>query len=51
MRHTSGLTYGWETALVDQLYESNQIRSLDQTLEEQVKKLATLPLKHQPGTT
>ncbi|MEY3139940.1 MAG: hypothetical protein RL298_681, partial [Pseudomonadota bacterium] len=52
MRHTSGLTYGWvKTALVDQLYESNQIRSLDQTLEEQVKKLATLPLKYQPGTT
>ena len=52
MRHTSGLTYGWaKTALVDQLYESNQIMNLDQTLEEQVKKLATLPLKHQPGTT
>ena len=28
MRHTSGLTYGWvKTALVDQLYESNQIWS------------------------
>ena len=52
MRHTSGLTYGWvKTALVDQLYDSNQVRSLDQTLEEQVKKLATLPLKYQPGTT
>jgi CubicO group peptidase (beta-lactamase class C family) len=52
MRHTSGLTYGWvKTALVDQLYGINQIMSLDQTLEEQVKKLATLPLKHQPGTT
>ena len=52
MRHTSGLTYGWvKTALIDQLYESNQIMNLDQTLEEQVKKLATLPLKHQPGTT
>ena len=52
MRHTSGLTYGWvKTALVDQLYESNQVMLMDQTLEEQVKKLATLPLKHQPGTT
>ncbi len=52
MRHTSGLTYGWvKTALVDQLYESNQLMLMDQTLEEQVKKLATLPLKHQPGTT
>jgi CubicO group peptidase (beta-lactamase class C family) len=46
------LTYGWvKTALVDQLYESNQVMLMDQTLEEQVKKLATLPLKHQPGTT
>ena len=52
MRHTSGLTYGWvKTALVDQLYESNQVMLMDQTLEEQVKKLASLPLKHQPGTT
>ena len=52
MRNTSGLTYGWvKTALVDQLYESNQVMLMDQTLEEQVKKLATLPLKHQPGTT
>ena len=52
MRHTFGLTYGWvKTALVDQLYESNQVMLMDQTLEEQVKKLATLPLKHQPGTT
>jgi CubicO group peptidase (beta-lactamase class C family) len=52
MRHTSGLTYGWvKTALVDQLYESNQVMLMDQTLKEQVNKLATLPLKHQPGTT
>lgn len=52
MRHTSGLTYGWDkAALVDQLYDAHQILSMNQTLEEQVKKLAALPLKHQPGTT
>jgi CubicO group peptidase (beta-lactamase class C family) len=52
MRHTSGLTYGWDkNALVDQLYDKHQILSIDQTLDEQMKKLAALPLKHQPGTT
>jgi len=52
MRHTSGLTFGWEeNALVDQLYKENKLFNADLTLEEQIKKLAALPLKYQPGTT
>lgn len=52
LRHTSGLTYGWDKkSMVDKLYEENQIFNAELTLEEQIKKLATLPLKFQPGTT
>ena len=52
MRHTSGLTFGWEeNALVDQLYKENKLFNADLTIEEQIKKLAALPLKYQPGTT
>lgn len=51
-RHTAGLTYGqFDNSHVDQLYVQTGILSREQTLEEQVKKLAALPLKHQPGTT
>ena len=51
-RHTAGLTYGqFDNSHVDQLYVQTGILSREQTLEDQVKKLATLPLKHQPGTT
>jgi CubicO group peptidase (beta-lactamase class C family) len=52
LRHTSGLTYGWDKkSMVDKLYEENQLFNAELTLEEQIKKLATLPLKFQPGTT
>lgn len=51
-RHTAGLTYGqFDNSHVDGLYLKAGILNRDQTLEEQVKKLAALPLKHQPGTT
>jgi len=52
LRHTSGLAYGWDKkSMVDKLYEENQFFNAELTLEEQIKKLATLPLKFQPGTT
>ena len=52
LRHTSGLTYGWDKkSMVDKLYEENQLFNAELPLEEQIKKLATLPLKFQPGTT
>lgn len=51
-RHTAGLTYGqFDNSHVDQLYLQAGILARDQTLEEQVRKIAALPLKHQPGTT
>ena len=52
LRHTSGLTYGYfDDMLVDKLYLSNNLYDPDLNLEQQVAKLAKLPLKYQPGTT
>ena len=51
LRHTSGLTYGqFDKSRVDTMYMEANLLSQDQTLAQQVSKLATLPLKHQPGT-
>ena len=51
LRHTSGLTYGlFDKSRVDSMYRDANLLSEDQTLEQQVSKLATMPLKHQPGT-
>lgn len=51
-RHTAGLTYGqFDNSHVDQLYLQAGVLGREQTLQEQVRKLAALPLKHQPGTT
>ena len=51
LRHTSGLTYGFfDKSRVDTMYMDANLLSQDQTLAQQVSKLATLPLKHQPGT-
>jgi CubicO group peptidase (beta-lactamase class C family) len=52
LRHTSGLTYGYfDNTLVDKTYLENHISDSDQTLEQQVLKLAKMPLKFQPGST
>ena len=50
LRHTSGLTYGqFDRSKVDSMYVEANVLSRDQTLAQQVSKLSTLPLKHQPG--
>lgn len=52
LTHTSGLTYGWDqNAYVDSIYRANEAASWDTPLSEQIKVLAEIPLKHQPGTT
>ena len=50
MRHTSGLTYGiFGNSAVDRLVVQAGAMDPDQSLEDLVRKLGTLPLKHQPG--
>ena len=50
LTHTSGISYGWGRNHVDSLYRVNAVGGWDQTLGEQVKKLAKMPLNFQPGT-
>ncbi|MFM6991503.1 MAG: serine hydrolase domain-containing protein [Rhodoferax sp.] len=51
LRHTSGLSYGqFDKSRVDAMYMEANLLSREQTLAHQVSKLATMPLKHQPGT-
>ena len=51
-RHTSGLTYGvFGKSLVKELYTKNGVDSWDHTNADLVKKLATVPLMFQPGST
>jgi CubicO group peptidase (beta-lactamase class C family) len=51
LRHTSGLTYGfWGTSLVDKMYLDKKVLTEDETLQDTVAKLGSIPLKHQPGT-
>ena len=50
LRHTSGLTYGFfGDSEVDKMYKSALVLITDRTLEDTITKLATIPLKHQPG--
>lgn len=53
LTHTSGITYGWDpNSYVDSLYRITNVGDWDSTtIGDKVKKLAELPLKHQPGTT
>lgn len=52
LTHTAGFTYGWDqSAYVDSLYREAQTLNRNMTLKEMIKKLADIPLKHQPGTT
>lgn len=51
LRHTSGFTYGFfGNSEVDKRYRKAGVLVTDQTLEDTVKKLSKIPLKHQPGT-
>ena len=51
LRHTSGLSYGFfDNTQVDKLYVKKGILLTDRNLEEMVKKLGTVPLKHHPGS-
>ena len=52
MRHTSGLTYGFQqNTNVDAAYRKLKIGDLatEGTLEEMIERLATLPLEFSPG--
>jgi CubicO group peptidase (beta-lactamase class C family) len=55
--HTSGLTYGgllmgMEVHPIDRVYQASKIRSVgvNSTMDEFMEKLATVPLRFQPGT-
>jgi CubicO group peptidase (beta-lactamase class C family) len=49
--HTSGLTYSFlDPSPVAKLYAQEQIERPDEILAEKVRRLAQLPLVHQPGT-
>ncbi|MHC4179257.1 MAG: serine hydrolase domain-containing protein, partial [Planctomycetota bacterium] len=51
LRHTSGFTYGFfGNSEVDKRYRNAGLLVTDQTLEDTVKKLSQIPLRHQPGT-
>ncbi|MDM8518809.1 serine hydrolase domain-containing protein [Anaerolineales bacterium HSG6] len=49
--HTAGLSYGfYEDTPVDDLYRQADLFLPDITLQEMVRRIADLPLVHQPGT-
>ena len=52
LRHTSGLVYGTFTPnpRIKELYEKNGVTWDGVTPEEQIERLAKVPLAHQPGT-
>ncbi len=51
MTHTAGLAYGiGDPHPADRLYASKGVLGSDQTLKDMIDKLATLPLRQQPGT-
>jgi CubicO group peptidase (beta-lactamase class C family) len=53
LRHTSGLVYGSFTpnARIKELYEQARVTWDGVTPDEQIERLAKVPLAHQPGTT
>ena len=51
MSHTGGLTYGvFSPSAVDNKYNELNILDPDQTLQEFIDKLASVPLRQQPGS-
>jgi CubicO group peptidase (beta-lactamase class C family) len=52
LRHTSGLTYGAVgRSMVKDLWNKAGLSERNQTLADLVRRVATLPLAHQPGST
>jgi len=50
LTHTSGIIYGWGGSYVDSLYQATGVGSWETVLSDNMKILAGLPLKFQPGT-
>ena len=51
MSHTAGLSYGiFSESPVDTLYREAEILHPDSTLRDMIEDLATIPLRHQPGS-
>ncbi len=51
LRHTSGLTYGqFGTGSLNKAYQETEVYSFSKTNADMSKRLASLPLLHQPGT-
>ncbi len=51
LRHTAGMTYGlFGKSPVDKLYNEANVLSGNESVDHFVKRLAKLPLKHQPGS-
>jgi CubicO group peptidase (beta-lactamase class C family) len=51
LRHTSGLTYGFQQSTnVDAAYRKLEIGEWHGTLDDMIRKLATVPLEFSPGT-
>ncbi len=53
LNHTSGLTYGWNEAEDGPYHRANVSDGLDQpglTIEENLRRIATVPLLFEPGT-
>jgi CubicO group peptidase (beta-lactamase class C family) len=51
LTHTSGIAYnGRGVPLLESLFNKSGVRSQEQTLQEQMSKLASIPLAFQPGT-
>lgn len=51
MSHTSGLTYGvFSQSTVDDLYNELDVLNKGQTLQEMIDKIASVPLRQQPGS-
>lgn len=50
LQHTAGFTYGiFSNTGVDKMYREKDVLSYDQTLQEFIDKLASIPLLYQPG--
>jgi CubicO group peptidase (beta-lactamase class C family) len=51
MTHTAGFTYGsMSESVVDAMYLQKQVLAYDGTLRDMITRLASIPLRQQPGT-
>ena len=50
MRHTAGMTYGGGKTAVDKMYGDLDVLGDNRTVDDFIRKLAKIPLKHQPGS-